>query len=154
MDTMAVVLAERYRRVLTDVLGLACGLGDGGAICVEVRGLEMTIDNYAPQDPEYLRIRLRVPVLEGLDTKTIDAGAASFTKDHKIVKVCRDRQNLVASAELLVSGYGQLPDPAHLAAILPRLFETLVRTAVAVSQTLQLEAALDDPGRPGSPPAG
>jgi hypothetical protein len=84
---------------------------------------------------------LALELPKSLKPETIDACAAHFTKRHKIVKVCPSNDgDLVLSAEVVVAGHCQLPDPMHLAAVMPRLFNALVATAARVGQTLELEA--------------
>jgi signal transduction histidine kinase len=49
MDPTTMALANRYRQVLADLLGLACEIQPSGEIVVNFQGFTMLINNYGPR---------------------------------------------------------------------------------------------------------
>lgn len=136
----------RYLEVLNDRLGWDATVDDDGDLMFglsELRpdgGIRAWIDNHAPHDPEYLRVRTGIRLAPGdaADERSLGSLAAELSQELKVTKVAVDGAFLIVSVEMLAAGPGCLPDRAHLAAVLPRARRLIVGAAVKFHETLEL----------------
>lgn len=142
-------LTTRHLTAVNDHLGWGGTVTPDGDIDFIHRGITVSIDNHAPNDPEYLRMRTafslssvvehsRLPATAWNDRALLDRAAAQTTRRAKGSKVVIDRDAVLFSVECVAAGPHLLPTVEHLVAILPRMTSMLDHAVMAFVESLTL----------------
>lgn len=113
-------VTDRYLAVFTNVLGLPAFADEDGDVVVETHGgWRFTVQNHAPQDPEFLHM---IAFFESNWTETALATACTSVnlrvKGAKVMPV--SASDYLCTVEFIAAPFGCIPSAEHLAAILPR----------------------------------
>ncbi len=139
------LLAGRYLEVLTNRLGFPAQIDHDHTVTFQTAGATWLLQNHAPTDPEYLHLQLFCGIPENTPNDLVDQLALKTTTDTKVVKAYRRDQTLVLSAEMLVAAPDQLPQPDHLAAILPRTIHLILAGVEKILDGIALHEILNTP---------
>lgn len=124
--------AARYREALSDRLGLQVEQLESGALLVH-HDLRFLIGNYAENDPEFLEVTAAFSI-DDLDGDVAERLSIMVSRRLKGAMVLPTDRGILVSLGFPVAPTNCLPDPDHLAAVLPRVF-SMIRHAVREFQT-------------------
>jgi hypothetical protein len=133
------LLVERYRRVLTEEMGITVRSVDDATLAFEAGGLNLLLF-CEERDPEYLHLVAMFPPPEQeLDHGELCRMATQVTKEAKVAKVVVDEEgDIIVSAEMIVAGTDLVPSAAHIAAVLPRAISAVFNAVNKTSMSLEL----------------
>ncbi len=143
------ILTTRHLTAVNDHLGWGGTVTSDGDVAFTHRGITVSIDNHAPDDPEYLRLRTgfslssvvqhsRLPASATADRALLDRAAAETTRRAKGTKVVIDRDAVLFSVECVAAGPHLLPTVEHLVAVLPRMTSMIDHAVMAFVESLTL----------------
>lgn len=129
------VITRLYLDIIQNRLGLPAEPGLDGDVVLEAHGVKLVVQNFAPNDPEYLRVF----VIGGFDAEPeVLVSLVAELSDRKGVKGSTWDDTVMLSYEAFVAGKDCVPSAELLASVLPRVIDALLSALGALLTGIEL----------------